>query len=48
MTWERKILRKMYGLTYQNGHCRIKMNSESESRYKSQDIIFVIKVRTLE
>jgi hypothetical protein len=48
MALEKKILRKMYGLAYQNGQCRIKMNSESESRCKSQDIIFVIEVRTLE
>jgi hypothetical protein len=44
MTWERKILRKIYGLTYENGHWRIKINSELESKYKSQDIVSVIKV----
>jgi hypothetical protein len=48
MTWERKILRKIYGLTYENGHWRIKINSELESKYKSQDIVSVIKVRRLE
>jgi hypothetical protein len=31
MTWERKILRKIYGPTYENGHWRIKINSELET-----------------
>jgi hypothetical protein len=44
MTWERKILRKIYGPTCKNGHWRIKINSELESKYKSQDIVSVIKV----
>jgi hypothetical protein len=48
MTRERKILRKIYGQTYENGHWRIKINSELESKYKSQDIVSVIKVRRLE
>jgi hypothetical protein len=48
MTWERKILRKIYGPTYENGHWRIKINSELESKYKSRDIVSVIKVRRLE
>jgi hypothetical protein len=48
MTWERKILRKLYGPTCENGHRRIKINSELESKYKSQDIVSVIKVRRLE
>jgi hypothetical protein len=43
MTCERKILRKIYGPTCENGHWRIKINSELESKYKSQDIISVIK-----
>jgi hypothetical protein len=34
MTWERKILRKIYGPTYENGHWRIKINSELENKYK--------------
>jgi hypothetical protein len=38
VTWERKILRKIYGLTYESGHWRIKINSELESKYKSQDL----------
>jgi hypothetical protein len=48
MTWERNILRKIYGPTYESGHWRIKINSELESKYKSQDIVSVIKVRRLE
>jgi hypothetical protein len=46
--WERKILRKIYGPTYENGHWRIKINSELESKYKSQDIVSVIKIQRLE
>jgi hypothetical protein len=34
MTWERKILRKMYGPTKENGQWRIKI-----TKYKSQDIV---------
>jgi hypothetical protein len=48
MTWERKILRKIYGPTCENGHSRIKINSELERKYRSQDIVSVIKVRRLE
>jgi hypothetical protein len=48
MAWERKILRKICGPTYENGHWRIKIHTELESKYKSQDIVSVIKVRRLE
>jgi hypothetical protein len=48
MTWERKILRKIYGPACENGHSRIKINSELERKYKSQDIVSVIKVGRLE
>jgi hypothetical protein len=48
MPWERKILRKIYGPTYENEHWRIKINSELESKYKSQDIVSVIKIQRLE
>jgi hypothetical protein len=34
MPWERKILRKIYGPTYENGHWRIKINSEWASIIK--------------
>jgi hypothetical protein len=37
-------LGKIYGPTYENGQWRIKINSELESKYKSQDIVSVIKI----
>ena len=48
MTWERKILRKIYGPTEENGQWRIKTNLELVTKYKSQDIVTVIKIRRLE
>jgi hypothetical protein len=48
MTWERKVLRKIYGPTKENGQWRIKTNGELITKYKSQDIITVIKIRGLE
>jgi hypothetical protein len=48
MTWERTILRKIYGPTKQNGQWRIKSNLELIAEYKSQDIVTVIKIRRLE
>jgi hypothetical protein len=48
MTWERKILRKIYGPTEENGQWRIKTNEELIIKYKSQDIITVIKIGRLE
>jgi hypothetical protein len=48
MTWERKILRKIYGPTKENGQCRIKTNAELITKYKSQDIVTIIKIRRLE
>jgi transcription termination factor 2 len=48
MTWERKILRKIYGPTKENGQWRLKTNEELITRYKSQDVITVIKIRRLE
>ena len=45
MTWERKILRKIYGPTKENGQWRIKTNEELRTKYKSQDIVTVIKIR---
>ena len=47
MTWERKILRKINGPTKENGQWRIKTNLEL-IKYKSQDIVTVIKIRRLE
>ena len=43
ITWERKILRKIYGPTEGNGQWRIKTNLELMTKYKSQDIVTVIK-----
>jgi hypothetical protein len=48
MIWERKLLRKIYGPTKENGQWRIKTNAELIIKYKSQDIITVIKFRRLE
>ena len=48
MTWERKIMRKIYGPTKENGQWRTKTNSELITKYKSQDIVTVIKNRRLE
>jgi hypothetical protein len=48
MTWERKILRKIYGPTKKNGQWRIKTNAELITKYKSQDTITVIKFGRLE
>jgi len=48
LTWERKILRKIYGPTKENGQWRIKTNEEMRTKYKSQDIVTVIKIRRLE
>jgi hypothetical protein len=48
MTWERKILRKIYGPTKENGQWRIKTNLKLMTKYKSQDIVTVIKIRRLE
>jgi hypothetical protein len=48
MTWQRKMLGKIYGPTKENGQCRIKTNTELITKYKSQDIVTVIKIRRLE
>ena len=48
MTWDRKILRKIYGPTNENGQWRIKTNSELLDKYKSLDIVTVIKIQRLE
>jgi hypothetical protein len=47
MTWERKILRKIYGPTKENRQWRIKTNSELMTKYKSQNMT-AIKNRRLE
>jgi hypothetical protein len=48
MTRERKIVRKIYGPTKENGQWRIKTNAELITKYKSQDIVTVINIRRLE
>jgi len=48
MTWDRKILRKIYGPTKENGQWRIKTNEELRTKYKSQDIVTVINIQRLE
>jgi hypothetical protein len=47
-TWERKIRRKIYGPTKENGQWRIKTNEELMTKYKAPDIVNVIKIRRLE
>jgi hypothetical protein len=39
----KKILRKIYGSTKENGQWRIKMNQEL-TKYKAPDIVNVIKI----
>jgi hypothetical protein len=41
-------LRKIYGTTKENGCWRIKINHEIREKFKSSDIISVIKLRRLE
>jgi hypothetical protein len=48
MTWERQTLRKIYGPTKEKGQWRIRNNAELITKYKSQDIVSVIKIRRLE
>jgi hypothetical protein len=48
MTWERNILRIIYGPKYCSGHWRIKINKEMYSNYKSPDIVTIIKICMLE
>jgi hypothetical protein len=48
MIWERKILRKICGPTYENGSWTINMNQEIYSTLKSADIVTVITARGLE
>jgi hypothetical protein len=44
MTWQRKILRKIYRPTKEKGQRRIKINLELMTKYKSQDIVTVMKI----
>ena len=47
-TWERKNLRKIYGLKFENGKWRVRYNMELKYQYKSPDILAEIKTRRLE
>ena len=47
MTWERKILRKIYGPRKENGQWTIKTNEELMTKYKAPDIVNVMKIRRL-
>jgi hypothetical protein len=48
MTWERKIIRKIYGPKCEQGMWRIRNNLEIQNMYKSPDIVTEIKIRRLE
>jgi hypothetical protein len=48
LTWERKILKKIYGPTKENGQWIMKTNEELRTKYKSQDTVTVIKIQRLE
>jgi hypothetical protein len=44
MTWERQILTEICGPTEGNGQWRIETGAELITKYKSQDIVTVIKI----
>jgi hypothetical protein len=48
MTWERQILRKIFGPRSEQGVWRIRSNLEIQNMYKSPDIVTEIKVTRLE
>jgi hypothetical protein len=48
MTWERKILRKIYGPKCEQRVWRIRTNLELQNVYRSPDIVTEIQVRRLE
>jgi hypothetical protein len=48
MTWERKILRKIYALKSEQGVWRIRSDLKIQNVYKSPDIVTEIQVRRLE
>jgi transcription termination factor 2 len=48
MTWERKLLRKIYGPTKENRQWRIETNDKLMAKYKAPDIVNVIKSQRLE
>jgi hypothetical protein len=48
MTWEKKILRKIYGPKCEQGVWRIRTNLELQNVYRSPDIVTEIKASRLE
>jgi len=48
MTWERKILRKIYGPTKEYGRWSIKTNEEMMTKYKTPYFVGIINIRRLE
>jgi hypothetical protein len=48
MTWERKVLRKIYGPKYEQGMWRIRSILELQNAYQSPDTVTEIKMRKLE
>jgi hypothetical protein len=48
MTWEGKILRKIYGPKCEQGVWRMRTNLELQNMYRSPDIVTETKVRRLE
>jgi hypothetical protein len=47
MVFERKILRKIFGPTYENGFCRIKTNQELDKIIKRKNIINFARAQRL-
>jgi hypothetical protein len=48
LTWERKILKKIYGPKSEQGAWRLRSNLEIQNMYKSPDIVTETKVWRLE
>jgi len=44
VTWERKILRKIYRPRYVSDYWRVKMDSEIYNQFKAPNIVTVINV----
>ena len=47
MVFERKILRKIFGPTYENGSCRIKTNQELDKIIKHKNVINFARAQRL-
>jgi hypothetical protein len=47
-TWERKILRKIYGLVEDQNGWRIRTNDELQVMYRKPNVVTTMKVRRLE